>query len=145
MVFDTLTSVMRNFGPQAQYEQKAREKFEVFKPIYNVIIKNGGDLTAHLQNCGYTKKGNMYTNNDVVILVYKDDQKQYLLDLIKQKCKKNLYMAHNNALNCGRLFVVGLYKDQMFVFSPDYDQPHPLQIPKSLVVEKLEKIIKGGK
>lgn len=138
MVFGALGDMVNKYGPVANYERKASENFEMFKPVYDVLAKNKGDLKEHLSD--FTRKGNMYSKGNVKIFLYTDSQKQNFCDIIKLKCKDNCYMANNKDFNCGRTFVVAIVGDsKMFIFSPDYNQPNPLQIPKDLVVSELKK------
>lgn len=142
MVFDTLkNAVSNNFSTRAPFEKKAQKNFALFKPLHDILSKNQTDLASFLQAQGFAKKGNMYSKDNIKVLLYTDNQKAHFLDIIKQKCQENCYMANNSAYNCGRTFIVCLIDTKMFVFSPDYKEPNPLQIPKSLIVNELEKML----
>lgn len=134
-------------GTRQRYEKKAAASLELIKELREQLCENNGHMSEHLQSIGFTRevkggrKGNKYTKGDITILLYRKEQLKHYYDHVYPLIKENCCVANNKEYNCPHTYIAIIYKDKHYFFSPDYPEPRPLQVPRSLYGEHLKKIV----
>ena len=134
-------------GTRQRYEKKAHLSLEQIKELRQQLSKNRGHMSEHLESIGFTRevkggrKGNKYTKGDITILLYKKNQLKHYYDHVFPLIKENCCVANSAVYNCPNTYIAIIYKDKHYFFSPDFNEPRPLQIPRSLYGEHLKKVV----
>lgn len=139
------TVVASATGTLARYQKKAANALALIKDLREQMARNTGHLSTHLESLGFVRevkngrKGNKYTKDGVVILLYKREQLKHYYENVFPLIKEDCCIANNKEFNSPTTYIALIKGDKHYFFSPDFHEPRPLQVPRSQMQEHLKK------